>query len=69
VTDWLALIGKTDIYMHPLGPHTYHVCDTCNYGEHRCGGCGDDINHGMWACRHCREEFGPQGYGGSDGSV
>lgn len=27
------------------GPFLYEVCDACNYDQHRCFFCGDDLRH------------------------
>ena len=42
---------RMDAYMidhRPLhGPPTWHFCEACNYGLHRCHFCGDDIDHSV----------------------
>lgn len=32
-------------HRHPIGPPTYLVCEACNYNDHRCFFCGDDLRH------------------------
>ena len=36
----------------PPGPHTYEVCDQCNYNTHMCHFCGDDLTHTEATMKH-----------------
>ena len=27
------------------GPYLWQICDRCNYNDHRCHFCGDDLTH------------------------
>jgi hypothetical protein len=31
-------------------------CPTCDSGGHICGGCGNNIKHGTYACEDCKRE-------------
>lgn len=35
----------TELSPRPYGPHTWIVCSACNYNNHRCFFCGDDLTH------------------------
>lgn len=41
---------------HPL----YECCDRCNYADHRCPCCGDDLPHGVALCDNARAEYGSE---------
>lgn len=51
-----SLLNYDDPKLYPCEicekPHSnYHCCEACNYGEHRCHFCGDDLGHrGFSAC-------------------
>jgi len=29
---------------------SWEYCDDCNYNQHRCGGCGEDLTHEQGGC-------------------
>lgn len=37
---------------------SWEYCDDCNYDQHSCGGCGDDMKHEQGGCcRQCAKEL------------
>lgn len=45
-------------YLHgPQVDSQWRTCDDCNYDRHRCGGCGEWLFHGTFACGSCTDRI------------
>lgn len=41
---------------HALRMAMSERCELCNYDRHQCGGCGEPLEHGQYACGPCSRE-------------
>ena len=48
------MIGSHDINPE-TGREYYWDCNDCNYDLHTCGGCGEYVGHGKYACEECKK--------------
>lgn len=52
---------RTRKCLHPPNEGCYHCCELCNMDEHKCKGCGEQIEHGSVACAECESEIKRRG--------
>lgn len=53
---------RRGFYRLPIGPELWKVCDKCNYNNHICMFCGNDLTHAeddnrMTHLRDCRPDL------------